>query len=224
MVAVFVMRGFMELRCFRWAVFALGFGLTLWGFQAPNAPKAPNSAPPAVEDAKSPNANATLDAPAPVDPKGYKLGPEDVIGVKVWREPELSGQFVVRPDGRITLPLSGDMAVEGKTLDEVKEAIKKAYSEQLNRPELTVALLRVGSKKFYLVGEVNKTGMFPLVVPITVLEALNAAGGLREFANKKKIVVLRGTQRLKFNYDEVMKGKKLEQNIQVENGDHIVVP
>jgi polysaccharide export outer membrane protein len=74
------------------------------------------------------------------------------------------------------------------------------------------------------VGEVNKTGMFPLVVPITVLEALNAAGGLREFANKKKIVVLRGTQRLKFNYDEVMKGKKLEQNIQVENGDHIVVP
>ncbi|MFN9459281.1 MAG: polysaccharide biosynthesis/export family protein [Acidobacteriota bacterium] len=214
----------MELRYFRRIVFALGLGLSLWGFQAPSAPKSAAPAPPAVEDSKSPNANAALDAHAPVDPKGYKLGPEEVIGVKVWREPELSGQFVVRPDGRITLPLSGDMAVEGKTLDEVKEMIKKAYSEQLNRPELTVALLRVGSKKYYLVGEVNRTGMFPLVVPITVLEALNAAGGLREFANKKKITVLRGTQRLKFNYDEVMKGKKLEQNVQIENGDHIVVP
>ena len=214
----------MELRYFRRIVFALGLGLSMWGFQAPSAPKSAAPAPPAVEDSKSPNANAALDAPAPVDPKGYKLGPEDVIGVKVWREPELSGQFVVRPDGRITLPLSGDMAVEGKTLDEVKEMIKKAYSEQLNRPELTVALLRGGSKKYYLVGEVNRTGMFPLVVPITVLEALNAAGGLREFANKKKITVLRGTQRLKFNYDEVMKGKKLEQNVQIENGDHIVVP
>jgi polysaccharide biosynthesis/export protein len=191
------------------------------GLQAQNAPKPPV---PVVEETKSPNANATLEAAAPVDPKGYKLGPEDVIGLKVWREPELSGQFVVRPDGKITLPLSGDMAVEGKTLDAVKEEITKALSQQLNRPEVTVSLLRVGSKKYYLVGEVNRTGMFPLIVPITVLEALNAAGGLREFASKKKIVILRGTQRIKFNYDEVMKGKKLEQNILIENGDQVFVP
>jgi polysaccharide export outer membrane protein len=191
------------------------------GLQAQNTPK---PAAPAVEESKSPNANAALDVAAPVDPKGYKLGPEDVIGVKVWREPELSGQFVVRPDGKITLPLSGDMVVEGKTLDAVKDEITKAYGEQLNRPEVTVSLLRVGSKKYYLVGEVNRTGMFPLIVPITVLEALNAAGGLREFANKKKIVILRGSQRIKFNYDEVMKGKKLEQNILIENGDQVFVP
>ncbi len=188
------------------------------------AQNAPKPATPAVEETKSPNANAALDVAAPVDPKGYKLGPEDVIGLKVWREPELSGQFVVRPDGKITLPLSGDMAVEGKTLDAVREEITKALSQQLNRPEVSVSLLRVGSKKFYLVGEVNRTGMFPLIVPITVLEALNAAGGLREFANKKKIVILRGSQRIKFNYDEVMKGKKLEQNILIENGDQVFVP
>lgn len=188
------------------------------------AQNAPKPATPTVEETKSPNANAALDVAAPVDPKGYKLGPEDVIGLKVWREPELSGQFVVRPDGKITLPLSGDMAVEGKTLDAVREEITKALSQQLNRPEVSVSLLRVGSKKFYLVGEVNRTGMFPLIVPITVLEALNAAGGLREFANKKKIVILRGSQRIKFNYDEVMKGKKLEQNILIENGDQVFVP
>jgi polysaccharide export outer membrane protein len=200
---------------------ALTFLMATGGLQAQNAPK-PTA--PAVEETKSPNANATLEAAAPVDPKGYKLGPEDVIGVKVWREPELSGQFVVRPDGKITLPLSGDMLVEGKTLDAVKDEITKAFGEQLNRPEVTVSLLRVGSKKYYLVGEVNRTGMFPLIVPITVLEAINAAGGLREFANKKKIVILRGSQRIKFNYDEVMKGKKLEQNIFIENGDQVFVP
>ncbi|MCX6587066.1 MAG: polysaccharide biosynthesis/export family protein [Acidobacteria bacterium] len=217
----------MDLQRYRRDGLTLVIGIISLGLQAGLQAQNPSkgaAAPTAVEEVKSPNANATLDAAAPVDPKGYKLGPEDVIGVKVWREPELSGQFVVRPDGKITLPLSGDMPVEGKTLDDVKEMIRKAYSEQLNRPELTVSLLRVGSKKYFLVGEVNRTGMFPLIVPITVLEALNAAGGLREFANKKRITILRGTQRIKFNYDEVMKGKKLEQNIQIESGDQIYVP
>ena len=217
----------MDMWHFRYGFSTLVIGIVSLGLQSglqAQTPPKGATAPPAVEEVKSPNANVVVDAAAPVDPKGYKLGPEDVIGVKVWREPELSGQFVVRPDGKITLPLSGDMGVEAKTLDEVKEMIRKAYSEHLNRPELTVSLLRVGSKKYYLVGEVNRTGMFPLVVSITVLEAINAAGGLREFANKKKITILRGSQRLKFNYDEVMKGKKLEQNIQIENGDQIYVP
>jgi polysaccharide biosynthesis/export protein len=187
--------------------------------QEPAKPK-----PAAVEEVKSPNATGGSEGGAPVDPKSYKLGPEDVVGIRVWREPDLSGQFVVRPDGKITLPLTGDMKVEGISLDQLKDEVTKAYGEKLNRPEVSVSLVRVGSKKYYLVGGVAKTGMFPLVVPLTVLEALNAAGGLREFANKKKIVILRGTQRIKFNYDEVMKGKKLEQNIFVENGDQIFVP
>lgn len=161
---------------------------------------------------------------APVDPHTYKVGPEDVVGVKVWREPELSGQFVVRPDGRVTLPLHGEMNVENLTLEQIKESVTKAYSQYVNKPEVTVGLLRVGSKKYYLVGEVTRTGVFPLVVPTTILEAINAAGGLREFANKKKIVVLRGAQRIKFNYSDVIKGKNLEQNILLESGDQIFVP
>ncbi len=201
--------------------------MVVWSLMLPvagMAQKAPNPADaPAIQEVKSPNANAGLDSAAPVDPKGYKLGPEDVIGIFVWREEQLSGQFVVRPDGKITLRLVGDLKVEGLTLDQVKEEVTKAYGEKLNRPEVSVSLMRVGSKKYFLVGEVGKTGMFPLVVPITVLEALNAAGGLREYANKKKIVILRGSQRIKFNYDEVMKGKKLEQNIFLENGDQVYV-
>jgi polysaccharide biosynthesis/export protein len=82
----------------------------------------------------------------------------------------------------------------------------------------------VQSKKYYLAGEVNRSGSFPLVVPTTVLEAINAAGGFKEFANKGKIAILRGDQRLKFNYNEVVKGKNLKQNIYLENGDHIIVP
>ncbi len=188
---------------------------------AQNTPKPADA--PTIQEVKSPNANAGLDSAAPVDPKGYKLGPEDVIGIFVWREEQLSGPFVVRPDGKITLRLVGDLKVEGLTLDQVKEEVTKAYGEKLNRPEVSVSLMRVGSKKYFLVGEVGRTGMFPLVVPITVLEALNAAGGLREYANKKKIIILRGSQRIKFNYDEVMKGKKLEQNIFLENGDQVYV-
>jgi polysaccharide export outer membrane protein len=82
----------------------------------------------------------------------------------------------------------------------------------------------VNSKKYYITGEVNKTGQFPLVLPVTILEALSQAGGLREFGNGKKIVILRGAERLKFNYNEVIKGKNLQQNIMLQNGDHIIVP
>ncbi len=162
-------------------------------------------------------------AGAPVDPKTYKVGPEDVIDVHVWREPELSGRFIVRPDGRITLPLAGELMTENLTLEAVKSKILEMYSKFVNKPEIGVSLARVGSKKYYLVGQVMKTGMFPLIVPTTVLEAIDAAGGFQEFANKKNVVILRGDKRIKFNYQEVIKGKKTDQNIFVENGDHIIV-
>jgi polysaccharide biosynthesis/export protein len=164
------------------------------------------------------------DSPAmPVDPKAYKLGPEDVLAVRVWRDNELTGQYVVRPDGKITLPLAGELHVQDQTPEQIQAKITELYAKFLNRPEISVSLTRVGSKKYYLVGQLMRTGMFPLVVPVTVLEAINGAGGFQEFANKKKVIILRGNQRIRFNYEEVIKGKKMEQNILVENGDHIVV-
>lgn len=162
-------------------------------------------------------------AGAPVDPNAYKIGPEDVVQIRVWREAELSGLFVVRPDGRITLPLAGELAVADLTPEQVRLQVVDLYGKYVNKPEVSVSLARVGSKKFYLVGMVMRTGVFPLVVPTTVLEAINAAGGFQEFANKKNVVILRGNRRLKFNYNDVIKGKNLDQNIQIENGDHIIV-
>ena len=162
-------------------------------------------------------------AMAPVDPNSYKIGPEDVIEVKVWREQELSGIFVVRPDGRITLPLAGELEASNKTPNELKDEIVKGYSKFVQRPEVMVGLRQIGSKKYYLVGEVVRPGVYPLIVPTTILEALDGSGGFREFANRKKIWIVRKGKRILFNYQDVIKGKKLEQNIMIENGDHVVV-
>ena len=163
-------------------------------------------------------------ASAPVDPRTFKVGPEDVIEIKVWREVELSGMYAIRPDGKITLPLAGELDSAGKTLDEIKEDVVKAYSKFIQRPEVTVSLRQVGSRKYYLVGEVLRPGVYPLVVPTTILEALNGAGGFREFASKKKIIILRGDKKIKFNYSEVISGRKMDQNIRLESGDHVFVP
>ena len=160
---------------------------------------------------------------ASVDPSAYKIGPEDVLSIKVWREQELSGQFTVRPDGKITLPLSGEVTAGGLTPLELTQVVKDAYAKLVNSPEIILQVEAVRSKKYFLVGELARTGAFPLVVPTTVFEAINGAGGLREFANQKNIVVMRGEKRIKFNYKEVVRGKNLGQNILLENGDTIVV-
>jgi Periplasmic protein involved in polysaccharide export len=163
-------------------------------------------------------------AAAPVDPKSYKIGPEDILMIRVWRENELSGPVAVRPDGLITLPLIGDVQAGGLTPEELKDALTQKLSTLINEPRVMVSVQAVRSKKYYITGEVMRSGAYPLVSPITVLEALSNAGGFREFANLKKIVIIRGNERLKFNYKEVIAGKNLEQNIQIQNGDHIVVP
>jgi polysaccharide export outer membrane protein len=179
---------------------------------------------PAEPPEKKEEPTAATGAAAPVDPKTYQIGPEDVLAITVWREPDVSRLVQVRPDGKITLPLAGELTAGGHTPLQLQEQVTKKLSEFINQPVVNVAVQSVQSKKYYLAGEVNRSGAFPLVVPTTVLEAINSAGGFREFANKGKIVILRGDQRLKFNYNEVIKGKNLKQNIYLENGDHIIVP
>ena len=161
---------------------------------------------------------------APVDPRTYEIGPEDVLNIFVWREPDFTRVVQVRPDGKFNLPLIGDIVAAGLTPEKLGENLTESLSKIINKPEVSVSLQSVQSKKFYLVGGVNRTGSFPLVVPITILEALTNAGGFREYAKKNKVLIMRGKERIKFNYNEVIKGKKLEQNILVENGDYIVVP
>ncbi|HUQ92780.1 MAG TPA: polysaccharide biosynthesis/export family protein [Bryobacteraceae bacterium] len=161
---------------------------------------------------------------APVDPRTYKLGPEDIIMVRVWREPDLSGPMMVRPDGKISMFLVGEVPAAGRTPEELAQAITEVLLKTMTRPEVHVSVQQVNSKRYYLIGEINRTGAFSLVAPTTVLEAISAAGGLREYANSKKIVIVRGAKRLKFNYKEVVAGKNLQQNIFVEPGDQIIVP
>jgi polysaccharide biosynthesis/export protein len=183
---------------------------------AQQTPATPAGPPPEKPD---PNA-----AGAAVDPRSYKIGAEDVLLLKIWREPDLSGLFVVRPDGKINLQLIGELDAMDLTPMQLESNITKAYEKVLKTPLVTLQVQKVESKKYYMSGEVQRSGVFPLVSPTTVLQAITMAGGLREFGNPKKIVIMRGTERLKFNYTEVIKGKKLEQNVLLQPGDHIVVP
>lgn len=173
---------------------------------------------------KSPAAITAMPTAAPVDPKSYIIGPEDILMIRVWREPELSTAVQVRPDGKITLQLVGEIEASGQTPEGLKNKIVDALQEYILKPDVYVSLQSVQSRKYYIMGEVNRTGTFPLVVPTTILEALTNAGGFREYANPKKITVLRKGKNLKFNYNDVVKGKNSEQNVLLEPGDLINVP
>lgn len=161
-------------------------------------------------------------APAPV--KEYVLVPGDTVDINVFGEADLTRSVVIRPDGKISLPLIGELQAGGLTPEQLRQSVHKALLEHMNRPEVMILVQQVLSKKFYISGEVMRPGTYPLVVPTTVLEALANAGGFKEFVNKKKIRILRGTEQLKFNYNDVMKGKNLEQNVYLKDGDHIFVP
>lgn len=161
---------------------------------------------------------------APVDPKNYVIGAEDILMIRVWREPELSGPVGVRPDGKISLPLLGDVQAGGLTPKKLAESITQGFSNYVTNPEVMVQVASVNSKKYFVSGEVMKPGSFPLVVPTTILEALAIAGGFREYADRKNILILRGTRRYPFNYKDVVRGKNMQQNVPLESGDHIIVP
>jgi len=186
------------------------------------APPVQEQKPPVVAEDKP--EVTTASAGAAVDPRSYKIGAEDVILVRIWREPELSGLVSVRPDGKINLLLVGEIEAADVTPVELEARIAKAYEKVLKNPIVSLQVQKVESKRYLLSGEVGRSGAFPLVRPMTVLEALTVAGGIREFGNGKKIIIMRGSERIKFNYNEVIKGKKLEQNILLQPGDHIVVP
>jgi polysaccharide export outer membrane protein len=178
----------------------------------------------AAEAVKAPTGVTPMPTAAPVDPAKFEIGREDILRISVWKEPELSSAVQVRPDGKITLPLVGDIRAAGETPESLKAKIVEALTEYINKPEVMVTVLSVQSRRYYISGEVTRPGTFPLVVPVTILEALTNAGGFREFANTKKIRILRQGKVIYFNYNDVSKGKNLSQNIPVENGDHIFVP
>jgi polysaccharide export outer membrane protein len=161
---------------------------------------------------------------APAGTKTFKVGPEDILKIIVWREPDFTGLYTVHSDGKITLPLIGDIQAGGLTAEEIQKNVTDALSKLIQKPNVTVTVQEILSQKYYMDGLINRPGEYHLTAPTTILEAISIAGGLREFANEKKIYVLRGDQRIPFNYKDVIKGKNLAQNIQLQSGDHVIVP
>lgn len=161
-------------------------------------------------------------------PSDYVLGPDDLIGVLFWREPEMSGDVAVRPDGMISLPLIGDVKAAGLSPDTLKKGIEEAATKFITEPNVTILVKQINSRRVFITGEVTNPGSYPLANPRTVMQLIALAGGLKEYADAKHITIMRtenGRQRsYKFNYKDVAKGKSLAQNIQLLPGDTVVVP
>jgi polysaccharide biosynthesis/export protein len=177
-----------------------------------------------VKNAKANALGEKIVGGGPISDNAYVIGAEDVLAVSVWHEAELSRPVIVRPDGKITLPLVGELTAAGLTLPQLTAIITSGLKKFILSPEVSVSVQAVNSKKYYIQGEVLRPGAYPLVVPTTVMEGLANAGGFRDFANLRKITILRGTKPLRFNYKEVRSGKHLEQNILLQPGDQIIVP
>jgi polysaccharide export outer membrane protein len=187
--------------------------------QSAAAPAASNAARPAGAPA----------IPAGVTPPaGYVIGPDDQLGIIYWREKDMSADVVVRPDGMISLPLLNDIPASGLTPEQLRVAITTGATKFVEEPTVSIVVKAINSRKVYITGQVGKPGPYPLSGPTTVLQLIATAGGVAEYADKSKIVVIRnegGKQTtFRFNYSDVMKGKNLSQNIELKPGDSVLVP
>jgi len=159
----------------------------------------------------------------------YLIGPEDVLSINVWKEPEISRTIPVRLDGRISLPLAGEVQAAGRTPDQLEQEITTKLKNYISDPEVSVMVQQIRSKRFNVLGQVVRPGSYLLTNSTTVLDAIAMAGGFRDFAKQKSIYVLRrnpdGTEgRFPFNYKDVVKGKNTEENIRLQPKDTVVVP
>jgi polysaccharide biosynthesis/export protein len=170
---------------------------------------------------------------SPTTPKAhdasYVIGNSDVLAITVWKEPDVSRSIPVRPDGKISLPLVGEIQAAGRTPLQLEEEIAAKLQTYINKPDVTVIVQEINSEKFNILVRVIKPGSYPLSGAATVLDAIATAGGFQDFAKQKSIYILRsspagGQSRMLFNYKDVIKGKHPEQNIKLEPRDTIVVP
>lgn len=207
-------------RIFPFILLALA-SIPAWGQAGKNASQ--NN--PQVFDAPRVTTEAADSSAQPVDPKSYLIGPQDILHIEVFRDQDMTRSVAVRPDGKITLPLVHDIQAEGLTPERLGEQIKEALSQYMTSPQVTITVMAVNSKTFAVNGRVNRSGRWPLVTPVRVADAIGLAGGLQDFADEKHILILRGAQRLDFNYKDYLKGKKeaLDQNIWLQNGDTVYV-
>ena len=162
------------------------------------------------------------------DSPDYRISPEDVLDVSVWREPDLQRQVTVRPDGGVSLPLIGDVAVAGSTVSEAEAKIRARLMDYIPEAVVTVSVGQRRGLRIYVTGQVNNPGQFEVGRYIDVLQAITLAGGFTPFAKQRNVQIIRrdGAQETvyKFNYKELQRGRNLAQNIQLKADDVVLVP
>jgi polysaccharide biosynthesis/export protein len=201
------------------------FASTALMAQSGSEPSTPTAGSPA---ATQPAQNVEASA-AKAHDNSFVIGNDDVLAINVWKEPDVSRSIPVRSDGKISLPLVGEVQATGRTPLKLEEEIAARLKNYIAEPEVTVIVQQINSQKFNILGQVNKPGSYVISNSATVLDAIALAGGFRDFAKQKSIYILRqdadGSQtRLPFNYKEVVKGKNSGQNIKLQPRDTIVVP
>ncbi len=158
----------------------------------------------------------------------YKVQPGDIISVSVWKEEDLQRDVLIRPDSGFSFPLIGEINTKDKNVAEIKKEITEKLEKFIPQPDVSVSIRQINGNKIYVIGKVNRPGEFALIKPLDVIQALSLAGGTATFAELDDIIILRrekGTQRaISFDYLEVERGEKLEQNIILKSGDVVVVP
>jgi len=186
---------------------------------------------PKGENVSAANSSAQSDvvASSKAHDENFIIGNDDVLAISVWKEPELTKAVPVRSDGRISLPLVGEMQAAGRSPLQLEQDITAKLKNFITTPEVTVIVQQVNSRKYNMLGEVTKPGSYPLVTSMTIMDAIAAAGGFRDFAKKTGVYVLRknpdgSESHLKFNYKDFIKGKDSSQNIKLEPNDTIIVP
>jgi polysaccharide export outer membrane protein len=159
----------------------------------------------------------------------FVIGADDSLAINVWKEPELSRTVMVRSDGKISLPLMGEMIAAGRTPLQLEKDISIKLQSFITEPQVTVMVQQINSEKYNILGQVQKPGAFPLTTTTTIVDAIAIAGGFRDFAKKKAVYILRqnttgGESRLVFNYQDYIRGKNVSQNILLKPHDTIIVP
>ena len=213
------------------ALLVLTFALTAASAFAQQDGAEPKSRPAAVPPAPRPVPipPATAAAPGTYVPPGYIIGVNDVLAIRFWRQEDVSGDVMVRPDGKISLLLLNDIDAAGLTPEQLRDRIVTAASQFFEEPHVTVIVKEINSRIVFITGMVAKPGPYPLRGPLTVLQLIATAGGLQEYAHRDQIVIMRtenGKQtRLYFNYEVIGKpGVSLHQNIELQPGDTVLVP
>ena len=167
-------------------------------------------------------------AAVPALPAGYVIGPSDVLSILFWRDKDMSADVTVRPDGKITLPLLNEVTAGGYTPEELRVRLVEAAKAYIEDPNATVVVKEVRSRNVFITGNVAKPASYPLTGDMSTLQLIALAGGLLEYADASRIVIIRNegghTEYLKFNYKEVVKRKNVKQNVTLKPGDTVVVP